>query len=93
MPSKKSKGNPVASRVKALIILAAGIVLLILGVAMWQNPEVDWLGFTGAVGSLGDEFSRLKEDPIALLGILVIIVAVVIAYYGIKHLIRGKSEK
>jgi uncharacterized membrane protein YidH (DUF202 family) len=91
MPSKKSKGSPLGNRIKAFIIIAAGVILLILGIAMWQNPEVDWPGFTGAVGSLGDEFARLKEDPIALLGILVIIIAVVIAYYGIKRLIKGKS--
>jgi uncharacterized membrane protein (DUF373 family) len=94
MPAKKSKGkgNPLANRIKALVILAAGVVLLILGISMWQNPDVDWPGFTGAVGSLGDEFNRLTNDPIALLGILVIIIAVVISYLGIKRLIKGKSE-
>jgi uncharacterized membrane protein YidH (DUF202 family) len=91
MPSKKSKSK-VVTRIKATVILVAGIVLLVLGIAMWQNPEVDWPGFTGAIGSLGDEFTRLKDDPIAILGILVIIVAVIISYYGIKHLLKGKSD-
>jgi uncharacterized membrane protein YidH (DUF202 family) len=90
--SKKKKGGTLGTRIKALIILAAGIVLLILGIAMWQNPEADWPGYVGAIGSIGDEFNRLKNDPIAVIGILVIIVAVIIAYYGIKRLIRGKSE-
>jgi uncharacterized membrane protein YidH (DUF202 family) len=94
MPSKKSKGKGSAftTRVKAFIILAAGIVLLVLGIAMWQSPEVTWPDFTGTVGSLGDEFNRLKEDPIAILGIFVIIVAVFLSYYAIKRLIKGKSE-
>ena len=92
MPSKKRKGSTVATRIKAAVILIASVVLLVLGIAMWQNPEVDWPGFMGAWGSLGDEFNRLKEDHIALLGILVIIVGVALAYYGIKHLIRGKTK-
>jgi hypothetical protein len=45
----------------------------------------------GAWGSLGDEFTRLKNDPFAILGIVVIIVGVILAYYGIKRLVRGKS--
>ena len=94
MPARKSKkkGHPLANRAKALIILGVGVVFLVLGISMWQNPEVTWPGFQGTVGSLGDEFDRLKSDPIALLGILVIIVAVVISYLGIKRLIKGKSK-
>ena len=92
MPSKKSKASPVATRIKAAVILIAGIIILVLGIGMWQSPEVDWPGFMGAWGSLGDEFTRLKNDPFAILGIVVIIVGVVLAYYGIKRLIKGKSE-
>ena len=91
MPSKKSKASPVATRIKAAVILIAGIIILVLGIGMWQSPEVDWPGFMGAWGSLGDEFTRLKNDPFAILGIVVIIVGVVLAYYGIKRLIKGKS--
>jgi len=92
MPSKKSKGSSVATRIKAAVILIAGVIILVLGIGMWQSPEVDWPGFMGAWGSLGDEFTRLKDDPFAILGIVVIIVGVILAYYGIKRLIRGKSE-
>lgn len=91
MPSKKSK-NSVAARIKAAVILIVGVVVLVLGIGMWQSPEVDWPGFMGAWASLGDEFNRLKNDPFAVLGILVIVVGVFLAYYGIKRLIRGKSE-
>ena len=91
MPSKKSKSS-VATRIKAAVILIAGVIILVLGIGMWQSPEVDWAGFMGAWGSLGDEFTRLRHDPFAVLGILVIIVGVIIAYTGIKRLIRGKSE-
>ena len=92
MPSKKSKGSPVATRIKASDILIAGIIILVLGIGMWQSPEVDWPGFMGVWGSLGDEFTRLKNDPFAILGIVVIIVGVVLAYYAIRRLIKGKSE-
>ncbi|MGP8081233.1 MAG: hypothetical protein ACLPVI_12145 [Dehalococcoidales bacterium] len=91
MPSKKSKSS-LATRIKAAVILIAGVIILVLGIGMWQSPEVDWAGFLGAWGSLGDEFTRLRHDPFAVLGILVIVVGVIIAYTGIKRLIRGKSE-
>ena len=91
MPSKKNK-SAVVSRIKAAVILIVGVVVLVLGIGMWQSPEVDWPGFMGAWQSIGDEFTRLKNDPFAILGIVVIIVGVILAYYGIKRLIRGKSE-
>ena len=92
MPSKKSKSSPVVTRIKAAVIGIVGVFILVLGIGMWQSPEVDWPGFMGAWSSLGDEFTRLKNDPFAILGILVIVVGVILAYYGIKRLIRGKSE-
>jgi uncharacterized membrane protein YidH (DUF202 family) len=91
MPSKKNKST-VVNRIKAAVILIVGVVVLVLGIGMWQSPEVDWPGFMGAWQSIGDEFTRLKNDPFAILGIVVIIVGVILAYYGIKRLIRGKSE-
>ena len=90
--SSKGKSSSIITRLKAAVILVAGLFLLILGIAMWQSPEVNMPGFVGAWNSLGDEFNRLKEDPFAVLGIVVIIVAVVLAYTGIKRLLRGKSE-
>ena len=91
MPAKKSKETSVGTRIKAAVILIAGIVILVLGIGMWQSPEVDWPGFMGAWSSIGDEFDRLWHDPFAILGIVVIIVGVILAYYGIKRLVRGKS--
>lgn len=90
MPSK-NKVN-IVSRLKAFIILVVGVVMLVLGIGMWVSPEVNWEGFMGAWGLVGDEFARLKDDPFAILGILVIIVGSIVAYHGIKRLVRGKSE-
>jgi hypothetical protein len=90
MPSKKNK-TTIVTRIKAAVIIAVGIIILVLGIGMWVSPEVNWEGFTGAFGLLGDEFARLKDDPFAILGILVIIVGAIVAYYGIKRLVKGKS--
>ena len=90
MPSKKNKAT-IVNRLKAAVIIAVGVIMLVLGIGMWVSPEVDWPGFTGAFGLIGDEFARLKDDPFAILGILIIIVGAIVAYYGIKRLVRGKS--
>lgn len=89
MPSNKTKATIIA-RVKAAVIIAVGVIVLVLGIGMWVSPEVDWPGFTGAFGLIDDEFARLKDDPFAILGILVVIVGAFIAYYGIKRMIKGK---
>ena len=90
MPSKKNKAT-IVNRLKAAVIIAVGVIMLVLGIGMWVSPEVNWPGFTGAFGLIGDEFARLKDDPFAILGILIIIVGAIVAYYGIKRLVRGKS--
>ena len=90
MPSKKNKAT-IVTRIKAAVIIAVGIIILVLGIGMWVSPEVNLPGFMGAWGIIGDEFARLKDDPFAILGILVIIVGAIIAYYGIKRLVKGKS--
>jgi hypothetical protein len=76
-------------RVKAFVLMLGGIVILVLGIGMWKSPEMSWDGFIGAFSLIGDEFLRLKDDPFAILGILIIIVGVFITYYGIKRLIKG----
>jgi uncharacterized membrane protein YidH (DUF202 family) len=87
MTSKKN--HSIASRIKAVIIVVVGVILFVLGLGMYLNPEVDWNGFMGAWSLIGEEFSRLTHDPIAVLGVLVIIVAVIISYLGIKRLVKG----
>jgi hypothetical protein len=87
MPSKNKIS--VASRIKAIIIIVVGVILFVLGIGMWVSPEVNWDSFIGAWSLLRDEFTRLTDDPFAVLGILVIIAAVLIAYHGIKRLVKG----
>lgn len=77
------------SRVKAFVLMLGGIVILVLGIGMWQSPEMNWEGFLNAWGLLGEEFVRLKEDPFAILGILIVIVGAFVTYQGIKRLVKG----
>jgi hypothetical protein len=79
------------NRVKAFVLLLGGIVILVLGIGMWYSPEMSWDGFINSWYLIADEFVRLKEDPFAILGILIIIVGVFIMYYGIKHLVKRKE--
>ncbi len=77
------------NRVKAIALALGGLVVLVLGLGMWNSPEMDWPGFVHAWGLIGDEFLRLKDDPFAILGILIIIVGVFITYQGVKKLVKG----
>jgi len=77
------------NRVKAIVLILGGIVILMLGIGMWKSPEINWEGFIGAFQLIGDEFLRLKDDPFAILGILIIFVGAFITYHGVKKMIRG----
>ncbi|MDD5190487.1 MAG: hypothetical protein PHE50_05530 [Dehalococcoidales bacterium] len=77
------------SRIKGFVLMLGGVVILMLGIGMWKSPEINWDGFIGAFGLIGDEFARLKDDPFAILGILIIIVGAFITYQGVKKLIKG----
>lgn len=77
------------NRVKGFVFLVFGLVILVLGIGMWVSPEINWDGFVGAWHLIGNELARLKDDPFAILGILVIIVSVFIIYQGIRKLVKG----
>jgi hypothetical protein len=77
------------NRIKAIVFLIGGMVVLVLGLGMWKSPEMSWEGFLNAWYLLGEEFARLKDDPFAILGILIIIVGAFITYQGIKRLVKG----
>jgi len=82
MTSKKKSGF--ANKLKAFVILLVGVIILVLGIAMWISPEVNWEGFMGAWGLIGDELLRLKDDPFAILGILVIIIGAIFLTMGLS---------
>jgi len=77
------------NRIKAVVFILGGLVIFVLGLGMWKSPEINWDGFINAWYLIGDEFARLKDDPFAILGILIIIVGAFITYQGIRRLVRG----
>ncbi len=77
------------SRVKAVVFIIGGLVILVLGIGMWKNPEMNWEGFLNSWYLIGEEFARLKDDPFAILGILIIIVGAFVVYQGIRRLVKG----
>ena len=76
------------SRFKAVILILGGLVIWVLGFGMWKDPEIDWQGFLNAWYLIGEEFGRLKDDPFAILGILILIVGAFIVYHGIRMLVK-----
>jgi len=75
------------SRFKAIVLIIGGLVIWVLGFGMWRDPQIDWQGFLNAWYMLGEEFVRLKDDPFAILGILILVVGTFIIYQGIKRLV------
>ena len=76
------------NRIKGFIIFASGLILLVLGLGMWRNPEMDWEGFLGAWLLIADDAVRLANDPFAILGILVMLVGFLILVNGLRRLVR-----
>ena len=75
-------------RTRGLLISIGGIVLIILGLGMWQSPEINWGGFIAAWSSIMGEIGRLIDDPFAILGILVLIIGIFVAVHGIRRLVQ-----
>ena len=76
-------------RLRGLITLLGGVVLVVLGLGMWRSPEIDWEGFLAAWSLVIDDIARLIHDPFAVLGVVVLIVGLIIAFNGLKRLVRG----
>lgn len=76
-------------RIKGLITVVSGLVLMVLGLGMWRSPEVDWEGFLAAWSLIIDDIGRLYHDPFAVLGIVVLVIGFVILISGVRHLVQG----
>ncbi len=77
------------NRIKAIVFIIGGLVIFVLGLGMWKSPEMNWEGFLNSWYLIGEEFARLKDDPFAILGILIIIVGAFVVYQGIRRLVKG----
>ena len=76
-------------RVRGLIVFTGGLLLMVLGLGMWQSPEINWEGFLAAWSTIINDIARLVHDPFAILGVIVLIIGLVIAYNGLRRLVRG----
>ena len=76
-------------RLRGLIVFSGGLVLMVMGLGMWQSPELDWEGFLMAWVLIIDDIARLVHDPFAVLGVIVMIIGLVIAYNGLRRFVRG----
>jgi len=76
-------------RLRGLIVLIGGVILMVTGLGMWQSPELDWEGFLEVWSLIGDEIVRLVDDPFAVLGIVVLVSGFLIVVNGLRRLVRG----
>jgi len=76
-------------RLRGLIFFFGGLILLVMGLGMWQSPELDWQGFLAAWALIINDIARLVHDPFAVLGIFVMVIGFLIAVNGIRRLVRG----
>jgi len=75
-------------RLRGLFTLSVGAVLIILGIGMWQSPEIDWEGFLDAWSMVIGDIVRLTDDPFAVLGVIVLIVGLFVAASGLQRVVR-----
>jgi len=78
----------VTRRVRGLIVFTGGLILMVMGLGMWRSPEIDWEGFLAAGSLIISDIARLIHDPFAVLGVIVLIIGLIIAYNGLRRLVR-----
>ncbi len=77
------------SRLRGFGILVVGVVLIVLGIGMWQSPEVNWKSLVDAGFLAIKEIVRLAQDPFAVVGIIVFAVGIFLALHGAWRVLRG----
>ena len=77
------------SRLRGLIIFIGGVVLMVLGLGMWRSPEINWEGFLEAWSLVFSDIARLIDDPFAVLGIVVVVIGLLVAFNGLRRAVRG----
>lgn len=77
--------------------LAFGAVVSWVGYALWRSPQLDWGALldsgTGVIAWIWDEVSRVVQDPLAVIGLLVMVVGAGVLMVGmrkVKLLVFGR---
>ena len=76
------------SRLRGLAFFIGGLVLIVLGIGMWRSPEINWEGFLDAWSLVINDIARLSHDPFAALGIVVLVIGLLIAFNGLRRIVR-----
>jgi len=79
----------VVSRFRGLATFTGGFILVVLGIGMWRSPEISWESFLAEWPILMDEIARLAQDPFAVLGIVVLIIGLLVAFNGLRRVALG----
>jgi uncharacterized membrane protein len=76
-------------RLRGFAIFLGGLLLMVVGIGMWRSPELNWQSFVSEWSTLMNEMNRLFHDPFGVLGVVVLIIGLLIAYHGVRRLILG----
>lgn len=67
-----------------------GLVVGWVGFSMWRSPQLDWELFLnkgwGAMTWLWEEVSRMIQDPLAWIGLVVMIVGFSVLFVGMQKI-------
>ena len=67
-----------------------GLIVGWVGFSMWRSPHLDWDLFLdegwGAITWVWDEVYRMVQDPLAWIGLLVMVVGVSVLLVGAKRI-------
>jgi hypothetical protein len=70
--------------------LMFGVVVCWVGYALWRSPHLDWQAFLdsgyGILTGLWDEVSRIAQDPLAVIGVLVMVVGAGVLIVGVRKM-------
>lgn len=76
--------------VKGAVVLALGAVVSWIGYALWRSPHLDWDSFLESGGQalewVWNQVDRMATDPLAWVGLLVLIVGLAVVVVGLRRL-------
>lgn len=62
---------------------------MVIGLGMYRTPELDWEGFLAAWSLVFSDIARLINDPFAVLGVVVMVIGLLVAFNGLRRIVHG----